>query len=194
MAKKQAKSSKKHRPRVWHIQEENCEYYEIVYGMVAKEMNAIAFNLLSISLFVFGLLQIKARQCNNTPCGCPLKCYEKVTEDQRTKLFDGLWASADFNTQNACICGCIKVVEIKRRYTTKGKGSRRSNSRVYYVNNGSGVSARVCRKAFLHIHDLSAGRVDRALKAHCVAGGVSHMDKRGHHEPVTKRLRMTSAS
>ena len=68
--------------------------------MVAKEMNAIAFKLSSISLFVFGLLQVKARRCNNTPCGCPLKCYEKVTEDQRTKLFDGFWANADFNTQN----------------------------------------------------------------------------------------------
>ena len=113
-----------------------------------------------------------------------------MTEDQREKLFDGFWASADFNTQNAYICGCIKVVEIKRtctcRYTAKETGSRRSNSRVYYVNNGSGISVRVGRKAFLRMHDLSAGRVNRALKAHCVAGGSPHMDSRGCHEPANK--------
>ena len=120
---------------------------------------------------------VEPKQCNKTPCGCPLKCFEKVSEGQRQKLFDGFWASADFNTQNACICGCIKVIEIKRRYTSKGADSRRSNSRVYYVHNGSGVSARVCRKAFLRIHGISAGRVDRSLKAHCSSGGVPHIDK-----------------
>ena len=109
-----------------------------------------------------------------------------MTEDQREKLLDGFWASADFNTQNAYIYGCIKVVEIKRRYTAKGTGSRRSNSRVYYVNNGSGISVRVCRKAFLRMHDLSARRVNRALKAHCVARGSPHMDSRGRHEPANK--------
>lgn len=78
------------------------------------------------------------------------------------------------------------MIEIKRRYTTKGEGSRRSHSHVYYVSNGLGISARVCRKAFLRIHGLSAGRVDRALKAYCDSSGVTHMDKRGHHVPSNK--------
>ena len=129
---------------------------------------------------------MQAKQPSNASCMCPLKCYEKVSEGQRQKLFDGFWARADFNTQNAYICGCIKVVKIKCQYTNKGEESQRSNSCVYYVNNGSGISARVCRKAFLRIHALSAGHVDRALKAHCSSGGVPHMDQRGHHIPSNK--------
>ena len=53
-----------------------------------------------------------------------------LREGVRGSETDGFWASGDFNTQNACICGCIKVVEIKRRYTAKGAASRRSNSRL----------------------------------------------------------------
>ena len=139
------------------------------------------------------LLEIEAKQCNNTPCGCPLKCYEKETEDQGTKLFDGFWASADFYMQNAYICGCIKVTDIKCRHTEKGRGSCCSNTHVYYINNGSEISARFCRKVFLHIHGLSGGRVDRALKAHCDARGLLHMDKQGCHVPGNKRPKRMSA-
>ena len=77
-------------------------------------------------------------------------------------------------------------MEVKRRYTDKGPGSRRSNSRVYYVHNGAGISARVCRKTFLRIHGVSAGRVDRALKVQCKSGGVPHMDQRGKHVLANK--------
>ena len=63
------------------------------------------------------------------------------------------------------------------------RGSHRS---VYYVHNGAGMSARVCRKAFLRIHGLSAGRVDRAIKAQCDSSGVPHIDQRGRRIPTNK--------
>ena len=72
---------------------------------------------------------------------------------------------------------CIKIVAIKRRYTTAGSSSRRSQSCVYYVQSTSGMSVRVCRKAFLHIHDVSGGRVDCALKLSVAANGSPQMDK-----------------
>ena len=78
------------------------------------------------------------------------------------------------------------MVAIKRRYTTAGTASRRTQSRVYYVQCGSGMSSRVCRKAFLHIHAVSGGRIDRALKSFVEAGGSPQMDKRGRHEPGNK--------
>ena len=78
------------------------------------------------------------------------------------------------------------MVEIKLRYTPQGSSSRRSKSRVYYVQQDSEVATRVCRTAFLHIHDVSSGRVDRALNAAAKAGGSPHMDRRGHHEPGNK--------
>ena len=97
---------------------------------------------------------------------------------QREALFTGYWSSHDFNTQNAYLCGCIKVVAIKRRYTTAGTASRRKQSRVYYVQCASGMSVRVCRKAFLRIHAVSRGRVDHAIKFRYVdkklAGQLTH--------------------
>ena len=48
------------------------------------------------------------------------------------------------------------------------------------------MSVRVCRKAFLHIHAVSGGRIDRALKSFVEAGGSPQMDKRGRHEPGNK--------
>ena len=122
---------------------------------------------------------------NNTPCGCGLKCFETVSESQRKKLFEGFWSSADFNVQNAYICSCVKVTEIARRYTSSGSSSRRSHSRIYYVCNGS-VSSKVCKTAFLRIHGLSNGRLDRALQAQAKSGGSPHSDQRGHHEPGNK--------
>lgn len=83
------------------------------------------------------------------------------------------------------MCGCVKFIEVARRYTPQGKQSRRRCTRVYYLNKGS-VSIRVCKKAFLKIHDVSNGRLDRALRAYQNAGGSPHCDQRGKHEPGNK--------
>ena len=122
---------------------------------------------------------------DNTPCGCTLNCYAKVPEDQRQKLFDGFWSSSDFNTQNAYLCGCVKVVNIAKRYTQRGSSSRRSCTRVYYVSNGR-VSVRICKVAFLRIHAVSNGRLGRALKAQADNGGSPRGDMRGRHLPANK--------
>ena len=108
-----------------------------------------------------------------------------MPESQRKKLFEGFWRVGDFNTQNAYVCGCVKVVEVAKRYSESGGESRRANSRVYYVRNGR-VSARVCKVAFLRIHGISNGRLDRALKAQSDEGGSPHNDQRGCHVPPNK--------
>ena len=122
---------------------------------------------------------------DNTPCRCNLKCFEAVPEARRERLFEGFWRSADFNAQNAYICGCVKVVEVAKRYVESGAASRRTSSRVYYVKNGR-VSTRVCKVAFLRIHAISNGRLDRALKAQSESGGSLHNDQRGSHPPPNK--------
>ena len=99
-----------------------------------------------------------------SPCGCKLQCYQNIPLEQRTKLFDGFWASGSYNVQNAYICGCVKITKVARCYTSQGDKSRRSFSRSYYVTNYD-VSTRVCKKAFLQIHGLSNGRLSRALEA-----------------------------
>ena len=86
--------------------------------------------------------------------------------------------------QSAYLCGCVKTVEVKRRYTHT-ESSRRSHSRVYYVSKG-GLSVRVCKKAFLRIHGISNGRLDCALRAQIKNGGSPHNDQRGRHPPANK--------
>ena len=128
--------------------------------------------------------QVPARVMNNTPCGCGLRCFDKVNHKQRKKLFDGYWSSCDFNVQSAYLCGCVKTVAVKRRYTKKAS-SQRSHSRVYYVSKG-GLSVRVCKKAFLGIHSISNGRLDRALRAQITNDGSPHNDQCGRHPPANK--------
>ena len=118
------------------------------------------------------------------PCGCALKCFDKISEDQRKKLFAGFWESGDFNVQNAYLCGCIRVMKTKRKYT-KALTSRRRYSRMYFVKNGA-ISEEVCKTAFLGIHGVSNGRLERALKAQIKTGGTPHSDERGRHCPGNK--------
>ena len=122
---------------------------------------------------------------DDTPCNCRRQCYSKVPLEQRKKLFDGFWVSGSFNVQNAYLCGCVKTSEVARRYTSRGSDSRRSYSRLYYVQSGA-VSTRVCKEAFLRIHGVLNGRVNRALQAQHQIGGSPPSDRRGKHEPKNK--------
>ena len=118
-------------------------------------------------------------------CGCAKKCFSHIPEDRRRALYVGFWNTADFNVQNTYLCGCIKVSQVKRRYTEKAKDSQRGYSREYYVNNGN-ESVKVCKAAFRSIFAVSDGRINRALKAQSEASGAPHTDRRGHHEPKNK--------
>ena len=79
----------------------------------------------------------------------------------------------------------VKVHSVKKRYTDSPADSRRNYSRVFYVQNGS-VSSKICEQAFLKIHAISNGRLNRALNAVEKSGGSPHQDQRGKHEPVNK--------
>lgn len=126
-----------------------------------------------------------ARKFNGTSCSCPLRCCNKISEAERKKLFDGFWSTGAFNTQNSYICGCIKILEPKRRYTKTPSTSRRSYSRVYYLNKGA-LSVRVRKLVFLRTFGISNGGVDRALKAKIDRNGSPPVDGRGQHEPANK--------
>ena len=130
--------------------------------------------------------QVPPRRADNTPCKCKLRCYDKVSDAQRKALFEGFWKTSSFDVQNAYICGCIKVTEVRRRYSTSGNESRRSYTREYSVKKDGVVSVRVCKEAFLKIFGISNGRLDRALKAQAAAGGSPHGDQRGRHPPINK--------
>ena len=77
------------------------------------------FCCLLISCISFSFWQVPAKQVDNRACSCQLQCFSKVSQNQRKKLFDGFWSSGNFNTQNAYICGCVKLLQVKRWYTNK---------------------------------------------------------------------------
>ena len=114
---------------------------------------------------------------SRTSCGCCRRCFERISEDTRKSLFDGFWKTANFDLQNAYLCGCVKVLNTKRKYT-KSVESRRSFSRVFYVQNGD-VSERVCKTAFLLIFAICNGCLGRGLTAQAEQGGTPHTDQRG---------------
>ena len=102
---------------------------------------------------------------DDTPCGCKQKCFEKVGDDHRKKLFDNFWKLSNFDIQNAYLVGCVEITEVHRRYSPQGETSRRKYSREYTVRSDTMCSIPVCKTAFLRIHGVSNGRLSRALKA-----------------------------
>lgn len=45
------------------------------------------------------------------------------TRGEEKALFDGFWNTSDFDVRNTYLCGCINVVEVRRRYSGKGRES-----------------------------------------------------------------------
>ena len=124
------------------------------------------------------------KRSSRRSCGCSRQCFDRLSKSCWQGLFDGFWKIANFDLQNAYLCGCVKVLSTKRKYT-KAEESRRRFSRVFYVQNGS-ISERVCKTAFLSIFGISNGRLNRALQAQASNGGLPHTDQRGRHEPLNK--------
>ena len=117
---------------------------------------------------------------------CPLKCAEKLSDVQLDKIFDGFWALKSWSLQNAYLCGLVQQRAVSRRYTPKGRDSRRSITRYYYLSSADGC-VRVCKSMFLSTLDISNGRLQRALKNQLLAGhGSPIIDQRGRHTPGNK--------
>lgn len=118
-------------------------------------------------------MQVAGKVMNDCSCSCALRCFDVVTEAQRQKILSGFWELGNIDVQNAYLCGCVKVLPVKRHYTSTE--SRCGNTRVYYVNNGD-KSVRVCKVVFLHIHAISSGRLTRVLANQAAHGGVPKLD------------------
>ena len=118
----------------------------------------------SLSRLLLTYYSAAYREFNGTSCSCPLECGDKVSLELRKKLFDGFWAIVNFHIQNAYLCGLVKVVQPKQRYTTTPGTSRRKYSLMFYLNS-KGVSVTECKLLFLRMYAISNGRLDRAPKA-----------------------------
>ncbi|XP_076035763.1 uncharacterized protein LOC143021869 [Oratosquilla oratoria] len=123
-------------------------------------------------------------------CGCKYKCIPSVIlPEDREKIFRGFWELGDFNAQNMYIAENVKLFPIRarNRCSIESEKFSKTNMRIYQVYSKSkNGTVRVCKTAFLQLHGVSNGRLDRVLQA--VACGAPHAlkDRRGHHTPKNK--------
>lgn len=116
------------------------------------------------------------------PCGCPKRCFTAIPKDKISDIFKEFWNIKNFDLQNSYLCGLIKAIPIKRKYT-KTENSRRNHTFEFYIKIGTD-QLKVCKKAFLALHGLHKhrGRVEN-LQKHLLSNTTTPpRDKRGRHD------------
>ncbi|KAL7637128.1 UNVERIFIED_CONTAM: hypothetical protein RMT77_012886 [Armadillidium vulgare] len=124
---------------------------------------------------------VRARKIGS-PCNCPLKCWDRMGS-KIIDIFNNFWDLCDFNLQNSYLFTCLKLCDVKRRYTKKqpAEESRRQNTFEYFVRI-SGKHLRVCKKAFMSSHGLTSDKRLRTLFAQMKEGAlIPEPDRRGKH-------------
>ncbi|KAK8398089.1 hypothetical protein O3P69_003778 [Scylla paramamosain] len=120
------------------------------------------------------------------PCECRHRCIPALgTPETRRQVFDSFWGLASFTRQNAYISRMVTLAPLNQRRTSTTLS--RTYSRVYSVllEDGNEV-VQVCKLAFLRLHGVSNGRVDRVLQAVACQSPFALKDRRGCHSPINK--------
>uniref|UniRef100_UPI00358FC0C3 uncharacterized protein isoform X1 n=1 Tax=Myxine glutinosa TaxID=7769 RepID=UPI00358FC0C3 len=116
---------------------------------------------------------------------CSRQCH-LISEDERKQLFQQYWALADYNAQVSWICGAIKQVVPKRRYSQNRQDPRKGYTRIFHMTTAEKGSLTVCKTFFLTTLSISNGAIDRALKKQRNNDGMPATDQRGQHAPPNK--------
>lgn len=82
--------------------------------------------------------------------------------------------------------GCVRIFLPKHCYKKEGVPSRRFFSRNFHVT-VNGVDTEVCKQAFLNMHAISNGRLDRLLKKKQEIGNTG-FDERGRHSNKVNKI------
>lgn len=126
-----------------------------------------------------------AKQCNLNNCLCPLRCCEKLSDEQRLKIFEHFYKT--LKTKNEQTSFLVGSIDIQDKFRTYVRGpSKREKTRYYYLRDETGSNVRVCKKVFRNTLQVSDGGIDRALKGSSETG-VIKPDARGKHTPTNKR-------
>ncbi|XP_068237627.1 uncharacterized protein [Palaemon carinicauda] len=122
-------------------------------------------------------------------CGCKYRCIPGLGNlEIRKKIFSDFWSLADFSLQNAYIAEKVILAPVLKKCGDKASDKfAKTCSRNYYIKlKEGGDDVRVCKTAFLNLHGLSNGRVDRVLQAVACKSPYALQDRRGHHSPKNK--------
>lgn len=90
---------------------------------------------------------------NKPPCSesCRLKCFQKINQDQRTKIFSQFWSIGDLTHQLEFVSRSITSIQPKYRYANPEK-VRRLNNAFYFDTEGGRI--RVCKTFFTSTLDI----------------------------------------
>nr|CAD7199986.1 unnamed protein product [Timema douglasi] len=110
-------------------------------------------------------------------CNCKLKCYQKVDENTRQRLFKGYYSLKTYDEQNAYLFGLIKKQDVKRKKNLES--DRRTCTYKYHVRD-QGKEIQVCKLAFAHIHAVSFRKI-RTLSEKLDQNILFPRDGRGRH-------------
>ena len=98
------------------------------------------------------------------PCGCRLKCFENISEDDRQKIFSDFWNSGSHLIQTSFIQKSVQQNKPKH-HTTTDPAKQRKCARIYFLSTSDGNTVRVCLKAFCSIFGKNERRVKYACDA-----------------------------
>ncbi|KAJ8944554.1 hypothetical protein NQ314_009460 [Rhamnusium bicolor] len=120
------------------------------------------------------------------PCGskCRLKCRDKISLDDRGRLFQQFWEMGNVNKQREYIIRHIKSVSPKYIYKRVNPTRDRSENKAYHFQ-VENKFIRVCRLFFLNTLNIGDTMLRNALKKTNSEGFIDE-DRRGKHSNHAK--------
>ncbi|CAG2211934.1 unnamed protein product [Mytilus edulis] len=126
---------------------------------------------------------VKSVDCSK----CKFKCSQKITEENRQKIFDLFWSLESYERKKDFIISRVEEKQT-RKYIDPNKDitqkRKRNIHRSYFFDIG-GTKTIVCKMYFKKTLDVGDAYIDNAMQNE--SGGVFiGADKRGKHTPLNK--------
>ncbi|XP_049822345.1 uncharacterized protein LOC126265328 [Aethina tumida] len=118
------------------------------------------------------------------PCKCIMRCFDKIKESDRQKVFAEFYKLSTKNLQDIYLQSLIQAQSPTQRRKRKEDGKDRSWSYRHYITINKNDKRKVCRGAFVSIFGITSERL-RRLKRLKVQNELPQ-DKRGTHNNRNK--------
>ncbi|XP_031328822.1 uncharacterized protein LOC116159878 [Photinus pyralis] len=134
---------------------------------------------------------VKVAKEMKLPCTCRMKCYEKISEERRKKLFEDFY-NLSKDAQDQYISETIKETTKQRERVRKlkeknGNCSRRKFTRKYFLTDDNGQSNEVCQIMYRHTFDFTLKKIRIITEKKRVAkSSICPLDGRGKHSKHKK--------
>lgn len=120
------------------------------------------------------------------PCSCKLKCYDKLSENERQEIFNSYWNEKNTNDiKRQFVSSCVDSQPIARSRKRNADSGKVKENTLFYSFIVNKRSVRVCKVMFLNTLGISNKVVVNVLKK-IQQGGIIQPDLRGKHSPSNK--------